>query len=75
MAMKNGILLTPFDHQSRTRIVFGEGSVERTGELAHELGAHRVLLVTDAGIVSAGHAKRVEDSLKMAGLQVAVFDR
>ena len=45
------------------------------GELARELDAHRLLVVTDAGIVAAGHLDRVVSSLESAGLQVSVFDR
>jgi alcohol dehydrogenase len=51
--------LAPFDYHPRTRVVFGVNSVERVGELAKSLTAKRVLLVTDRGIVSAGHAGRV----------------
>ena len=39
----------PFDYQARTRLVFGVNSVERVGELARELGAKKILLVTDPG--------------------------
>jgi alcohol dehydrogenase len=67
--------LSGFDHQSPTRLVFGSGSVERVGELARELGAGKLLLVTDAGIVAAGHAERVLKSLAAANLSVTVFDR
>jgi alcohol dehydrogenase len=67
--------LWPFDHQPRTRLIFGVNSVDRVGELARELGAKRVLLVTDPGIVAAGHAERAQRSLKAAGLEIAVFDR
>lgn len=73
--MEMTTLLTPFEHHARTRIVFGEGCIERTGTLVREVGASRVLLVTDAGIVSAGHAGRVEKLLREAGLNVAVFDQ
>ncbi len=62
-----------FDFQPRTRLVFGVNSVERVGELARGLGAHRVLLVTDAGIVAAGHAERVQRLLENAGLSVCCF--
>ena len=62
--------LTPFESQSRTRLIFGVDSVERIGELARAEGAHRVLVVTDPGIVAAGHAQRVEHSLQAAGLGV-----
>ncbi len=64
-----------FDHQPRTRLIFGAGSVERVGELARELGGRSVLIVTDAGIVTAGHAQRVEHSLQAAGLGVVIYDR
>lgn len=67
--------LPSFDHQPRTRIVFGVNSVERVGELARELGAKKVLLVTDPGIVAAGHAGRVHRNLEAARLQVVVFDK
>ena len=48
-----------FDHQPRTRIVFGADAVERAGGIARELGGRTVLVVTDRGIVTAGHAQRV----------------
>jgi len=67
--------LAPFDHQPRTRLVFGVNSVERTGELAKELGAKKVLLVTDPGLAAAGHADRVHKILAAAGLKVSVFDK
>jgi alcohol dehydrogenase len=66
--------LPPFDFHPHTRLVFGVKSVERVGELARELGARRVLVVTDAGIVTAGHADRVEHILQSCGLGVVVFD-
>ena len=64
-----------FDFPSRTRVVFGAGSVARVGELARELESRHVLLVTDAGIVAAGHAGRVQKNLEAAGLRVTLFDR
>lgn len=61
--------------ESRTRVVSGAGAVGRVGELARALELNRVLLVTDAGIVAAGHAGRVRQTLTDAGLQVTLFDR
>lgn len=66
--------LAAFDKQPRTRLVFGRGTVQRVGELARELGGRRVLLVTDPGLVRAGHAGRVQDLCAKAGLEVAVYD-
>jgi alcohol dehydrogenase len=64
----------PFDYQPLGRVVFGAGALSRLGELARDLGGHRVLLVTDPGLEHAGHPQRAEDSLRAAGLVVAVFD-
>src|SRR5262245_19871954 len=74
-ASPNPAALRAFDLQPRTRVVFGVDSVDRAGELACEIGARKVLLVTDPGIVAAGHAERVRRHLDSARLQVAVFDR
>ena len=53
-------VLSPFDYRPRTRVVFGPNTIERVGELAKEVGARQVLLVTGRGIVAAGHAGRVK---------------
>ena len=60
--------------ESRTRIVFGAGALDRLGAVAGDEGATRVLLVTDPGIVAAGHVDRALASLRSAGLEVTVFD-
>jgi alcohol dehydrogenase len=79
--MSDGILdakgkpLWNFDYQPRTRIVFGVDAVERAGALASEIGAKKILLVTDPGIVAAGHAAHVRDILEKAGLQVTFYDK
>jgi alcohol dehydrogenase len=62
-----------FDWQPRPRLVFGVGEVSHTGTLARELGGQHALLVTDRGIVAAGHAERAERALIDAGLQVTLF--
>jgi alcohol dehydrogenase len=64
-----------FDFQPKTRLVFGINVVERVGELAAELSAKKILLVTDPGIVAAGHAGRVIALLEQQGLQVVCFDK
>jgi len=60
--------------QSRSRVVFGPGSLARLGELVRREGGSRVLLVTDPGLVAAGHVERGVASLDGAGLSVTVFD-
>jgi alcohol dehydrogenase len=66
--------MIPFDHEPRTRLVFGVNAVDRVGKLARDIGARRVLLVTDPGIVGAGHAGRVEEQLRASGLVVTLFN-
>ena len=66
--------MIPFDYQPRTRIVFGPGKVNDLGALAGELGARRALLVSDPGVVAAGHAPRGLDSLRRAGIETQLFD-
>ena len=65
--------MTPFEHESRTRLVFGPGALSRLGELARELGFRRTLVVSDAGVVAAGYAARACQSLEAAGIAVATF--
>ncbi len=66
--------VTPFDYVPLTRVVFGVGTIQRLGELAHELGGRRVLLVTDKGLARAGYEQRGVDALKAEGFDAVVFD-
>ncbi|HET6408096.1 MAG TPA: iron-containing alcohol dehydrogenase [Chthoniobacteraceae bacterium] len=63
-----------FDWQPRTRLIFGPDTLERVGDIARDLEGKRALLVTDAGIVKAGHAGRAVGFIAAAGLQVEVYD-
>jgi alcohol dehydrogenase len=67
--------MTPFDFTLPTRIVFGAGRLPELGELAKSLGAvSRVLVVSDPGVVAAGHTQRGLESLHSAGLTTQLFD-
>jgi alcohol dehydrogenase len=65
--------MTPFDFQPRTRIVFGPGKIESLGELASELGARRALVVSDPGVITAGHTNRGIGALARAGIETHLF--
>ena len=65
--------MQPFDIQSRTRFIFGEGSISMLGELASQYNPRCVLVVSDRGIMEAGHDAAALDSLRKAGLEVASF--
>jgi hydroxyacid-oxoacid transhydrogenase len=58
-----------------TPIKFGAGAVDDAGWEAKRLGITRALLVTDPGVVAAGHADRVRVALEAEGLDVVVWDR
>lgn len=55
------------------RIVMGAGSVAGVGAEAKDLGAGKVLVVTDPGIIAAGLLAPVEASLDQAGLSWRVY--
>jgi alcohol dehydrogenase len=65
--------MNPFDFQPRTRIVFGPGKIESLGELASELGARRALVVSDPGVITAGHTNRGIGALARAGIETYLF--
>lgn len=66
--------MTPFDFRLPTRIVFGAGRVDDLGELTKSLGdVARVLVVSDPGVVAAGHTQRGVDALHAAGLATELF--
>lgn len=73
-ALKGPTILVPVDSTPRTRMVFGCGTLQQLGPLAAEAGARRVLVVSDPGVVAAGHAPAGIRSLEAAGLQVQLFD-
>jgi alcohol dehydrogenase len=54
-------------------IVYGVGSLELAGRHARNLGASRVLLVSDPGIRDSGWLNRVENSLREAQLSSVAF--
>ncbi len=67
------MILLPFDHQPRTRLVFGPGTLARIGALTKEYGGKRVLVVSDPGIVRAGYTTRAVSYLVEARLEARVF--
>lgn len=63
--------MEPFDFQTRTRIVFGEGAFGQLGALARELRFSRTLLVADRGLLDCGY---VDEALSLlAKSEIAAF--
>ena len=65
--------MQPFDFHSRTRLIFGEGSFERLGALASEVGFRRALLVADRGLLDCGYVERATKLLTKSGITVFTF--
>ena len=68
------LAMLPFDFYSPTRIVFGPGRISLLGQRAADLNVRRALVVSDPGIVAAGHTQRGIASLEASGLVVKLFD-
>jgi len=62
-----------FEFRAATRLVVGPRTIGQLGGLARELGATRALVVSDPGIITAGHTAAGLDSLGAAGIATAVF--
>jgi alcohol dehydrogenase len=59
---------------SRIRVIFHPGALDDLGPTAKREGATRALLVTDPGIVEAGHVERAMRSLYKAGIITRLYD-
>lgn len=57
-----------------TPLKFGVGAADEIGYDLAQLGAHRVLLLTDPGVAATGVPQRVADAAKAGGLVVEIFD-
>jgi alcohol dehydrogenase class IV len=54
---------------------FGAGASAEVGHDLATLGARRVLLVTDAGVMATGHPTRVAEQVWQHGIETVIFDR
>lgn len=55
-------------------VTFGAGCLSEAGDIAKSLGIGRIALFTDQGLVGAGHVAPVVDSLRQAGVDIAMYD-
>jgi alcohol dehydrogenase len=62
-----------FEFQLTTQATFGENSIDELGSVAKSLRARSVLIVTDPGIVNAGHLERALRSLEKESVRAFVF--
>ena len=77
MAADNTV--TTSDHErayrlETTSITFGSGASEEAGWEMKRLGARRVMLVSDSGVVEAGIADEIRKIIESEGIECEVFD-
>ncbi len=65
---------TTWTFNSPGQLVFGSGASAQLGQLVRELGAKRVLIVTDRNLVAAGPHETILAPLVEASLAVETFD-
>ncbi len=58
-----------------TPITFGPGASEEAGWEMKRLGANRVMIVSDAGVVQAGITGKIREIIEAEGIECEVFDR
>ncbi|SFO80451.1 iron-containing alcohol dehydrogenase [Actinomadura madurae] len=56
------------------QLKFGTGAADELGFDLTQLGARRVLVVTDPGVSATGGPQRIADAMKAYGVEAAVFD-
>lgn len=66
-------MLSSFDFQPRTRVVFGAGSFASLGTLARECGFRRSLLVADRGMGDCGYVDEAANLLAAANVEIFTF--
>lgn len=64
----------PTDARPSPRILFGAGRLSELPDCLASLGSKHALIVTDPGIVAAGHVARATAFLTVAGIRATVFE-
>lgn len=67
--------MTTLSFETTRRVYCEPGASAKLGQLMAELGASRVVLVTDPGVMKLGLPQAGLDSLKAAGIAVTIYDR
>ncbi len=67
-------MIAPFASRPSPKLVFGPGTLRELPALVREVGGTAVFLVSDTGIVRAGHVERARQFLENAGIAVSLYD-
>ncbi|MDA1039395.1 MAG: iron-containing alcohol dehydrogenase [Planctomycetota bacterium] len=74
MTLPSAHPLEPYVFRAPTRLIIGPSTLSRLGELAREFRATRALVVSDPGVVKAGHAAAGISALEGVGVACTLFD-
>jgi alcohol dehydrogenase len=66
-------MISSFDFQPRTRVLFGAGKFASLGELACALHFRRTLLVADRGMIACGYVDEAVKLLQQSNIEVFPF--
>lgn len=67
-------MINNFNFILPTNIRYGRGIIKVLGEELRSLGANKIMLITDKGLVKAGMVNKVTDLLKEAGIPYIIYD-
>lgn len=63
-----------FETRKSPNLIYGPGKLLELPRCVQSLGVSRVLVVTDAGIVAAGHVARAREGLEAAGIEAVIYE-
>ena len=64
---------TEVDFTPRTRVILAPGAVDRLGEVIEQSGFRKAFVVSDPGVVEAGHANRALAALQASGIECLLW--
>jgi len=67
-------MIAPFASRPSPKLVFGPGTLRELPACVREVGGSSVFLVSDTGIVRAGHVDTAKRLLASAGIPVTLYD-
>ena len=67
-------MIAPFASRPSPKFVFGPGTLRELPACVREVGGSSVFLVSDTGLLKAGHVTRAQQLLENAGIDVAIYD-
>lgn len=68
------LMIEPFASRPSPKLVFGPGCLKELPACVREVGGSSVFLVSDTGLLRAGHVEKAKRVLEAGGIPVTVYD-